>query len=133
MSVRSWLGMLLLASSLAAFGCAGTERAEGDDAPVGDDDDDTPPIVDASPFVDAPPIAFPDAAPHSGPADAAPPQPGPPDAAPPNGITCTADNQCDTAAHECCWLLLPPNGFCTYGDVIPILGCFPGDPPDAGP
>jgi hypothetical protein len=131
MLVRSrWLGMLVLAM-LAGAACASTEGTADDDV-IGDDDDQPPPLTDASPFIDAPDVHFPPDASIPGIPDAAPPPPPPPDAAPPNGITCTADNQCDTAAHECCWMILPPNGLCTYGDVIPILGCFPADPPDAG-
>jgi hypothetical protein len=133
--------LLCLFGAALLLGCASTTPLADDD--FGDDDaparpDGAPGFIDAAPpvFVDASPPAdahpgAPDAHPP-GPADAAPQ--GTPDAAP-SGPFCTQNSQCSSAAHECCWLWLPPDftsGTCTYGDVLPIFGCVPGDPPDAG-
>jgi len=130
----AWLVPLALSFALPLAGCATTFH-ERDDSGAGDDDDE--PFVDAAAgFVDARPNppGTPDAAlPPPPPPDAAPPPPPPPpDASVPNGPFCTADNQCNQAAHECCWLFLGSQGGCTYGDVLPLFGCVPADPPDAG-
>ena len=107
-------------------GCATTERSEGNHG-----DDDPIDELDAGGFIDATPVHVADAS----------TQPGWPDAAPivfadagggQQGPFCSADSQCNTSAHECCFMIIPGSGICTYGDVIPILGCFPADPPDAG-
>ncbi len=133
----SFISFLLLALSA----CATTA---GDSSGDLGDDDDAPGTIDAAPrAVDASEVNPPDSAPP-GTIDAAPPAidaaPLPIDAAPPapdanTGPFCTADNQC-TGVHECCWKFIPPDfisGTCTYGNVIPLLGCVPADPPDAGP
>jgi hypothetical protein len=135
MSAR-WLVRLALLAAIAPLGCATTQRADdgadaagipnGADAAIGFIDAAMPHVADAAPVHPA------DAAIQPGPPDASPP--GTPDAGLVNGV-CSADNQC-TVTHECCWKWLPPNfntGTCTYGDVLPLFGCTPGDPPDAGP
>jgi hypothetical protein len=118
MTVRT-LGICLL---LPALACA---TAGGPDDPHDRGDDDST-RADAG-FVDAaePAHGF-----DAGPADA---RPSAPIDAAPSGQICSDDSQCNLAAHECCWKFLVVSGVCTYGNVVPLFGCVPADPPaDAG-
>jgi hypothetical protein len=132
------VGVLAVIAALALAACASTV-AERDDG--GGDDDVAPADAAVNPFIDAalppdappPPPGTPDASPPPPPPpDAAVPPMSTPDAAVPTGPFCTLDSQCNQSAHECCWLFLGSQGGCVYGDVWPILGCVPSDPPDAG-